>query len=307
MVMKDGKFSTKRGATLPLSVLPDIDSEQLRTKAVEKHARFNNNLINSATMYSLLYPGCKQVLNLPGSSEPFSLKKYKQELDKPYSRITFYLCSSEHFIESLLEDDSDDDEIIRCTSTIVNDTLTQSEDLALVTPGPQTADENRLDVQSTSSEIFTGNSAISTPTTSKRLSMVKCPICFNQYSLEDIERHADSCSMWLIEDDQLPADEFEPETESSGCLSCSEEDNASQVLSKASMKESIKNKISHVVAIEMSHEEPKRLTIRRKFLWQDFTSARLKNIDPKRKIKVIFAGEPAVDDGGPRRELFSGK
>ena len=192
MVMKDGKLSIKRGATLPLSVLPDIDSQQLLTKAVEKlkHARFNNNLINSATIYRLLYPGCKQVLNLPGSSEPFSLKKYKQD-----SRITFYLCSSEHFIESLLEDDSDDDEIIRGTSMIVNDSLTQTEDLALVTPGLQTADENRLDVQSTSSEIFTGNSVISTPTTSRRLSMVQCPICFNQYSFEDIERHADSCSM----------------------------------------------------------------------------------------------------------------
>ena len=44
---------------------------------------------------------------------------------------------------------------------------------------------------------------------------------------EDIERHADSCSMWLIEDDQLPADKFESETERPGCLSCSEEDNAS--------------------------------------------------------------------------------
>ena len=143
MVMKDGKLSIKRGATLPLSVLLDINSQQLLTKAVD-----NNNLINSATIYRLLYPGCKQALNLPGSSEPFSLKKYKQELDKPkpYSRVTFYLCSSEHFIESLLEDDSDDDEIIRGTSMIVNDSLTQTENLALVTPGLQTADENRLDV-----------------------------------------------------------------------------------------------------------------------------------------------------------------
>ena len=39
-------------------------------------------------------------------------------------------------------------------------------------------------------------------------------------------------------------------------LICSEEDNAYQFLSKASMKESIKNKVSHVVAIEISHEEP---------------------------------------------------
>ena len=62
--------------------------------------------------------------------------------------------------------------------------------------------------------------------------MVQCLICFNQYSFEDIERHADSCSMWLIEDDQVPADEFESETESPGCLSCSEEDNAYQFCQK---------------------------------------------------------------------------
>ena len=30
-------------------------------------------------------------------------------------------------------------------------------------------------------------------------------------------------------------------------------------------------------------------------------------ITPTTRIKVVFAWEPAVDDGGPRRELFSGK
>ena len=132
----------------------------------------------------------------------------------------------------MLEDDSDDDEIIRCTSIVVNDSPTQSEELALVTPGPRAIDENKLDTESTSPEIFIGNSAIPTHTTPKHVSMVQCPLCFNQYSFEDSERHADSCFVWLIEDDQFPADEFESETESPECLSCSEEDNASQVVSK---------------------------------------------------------------------------
>ena len=30
-------------------------------------------------------------------------------------------------------------------------------------------------------------------------------------------------------------------------------------------------------------------------------------IDPKSSLKVVFTGEPAVDDGGPKRELFSGR
>ena len=30
-------------------------------------------------------------------------------------------------------------------------------------------------------------------------------------------------------------------------------------------------------------------------------------IDPKSSLEVVFTGEPAVDDGGPKRGLFSGK
>ena len=30
-------------------------------------------------------------------------------------------------------------------------------------------------------------------------------------------------------------------------------------------------------------------------------------VQPKSTLKVVFSGEPAVDDGGPRRELFSGE
>ena len=50
---------------------------------------------------------------LPGSNKPFTLKRYKEEIDKPYSRITFYLCSSSDYFDSVLGDfdlDSDSDE-----------------------------------------------------------------------------------------------------------------------------------------------------------------------------------------------------
>ena len=42
--------------------------------------------------FVLLYPDNSVVNLLPGSSEFFSLKEYKKDLGKPYSRITFCLC-----------------------------------------------------------------------------------------------------------------------------------------------------------------------------------------------------------------------
>ena len=50
---------------------------------------------------------------LPGSAEPFTFERYKEEIDKPYSRITFYLCLSSDYFESVPHDfdlDSDSDE-----------------------------------------------------------------------------------------------------------------------------------------------------------------------------------------------------
>ena len=63
--------------------------------------------------YQLLYADKNKVNTLPGSDEPFTLKRYKEEMDKPYSRITFYLCSSSYYFDSVLGDfdlDSDSDE-----------------------------------------------------------------------------------------------------------------------------------------------------------------------------------------------------
>lgn len=51
-----------------------------------------------------------------------------------------------------------------------------------------------------------------------------------------------------------------------------------------------------------------RVNIRRKHIWSDFKQARKKfNLLPSNKIKIVFLGEAAADDGGPRREFFSGR
>ena len=59
-------------------------------------------------------------------------------------------------------------------------------------------------------------------------------------------------------------------------------------------------------------EAVNRVSIRRRFVFKDYIAAReklrqRKRFNPKGQLKLTFIGEPAVDDGGPRREFFSGR
>jgi hypothetical protein len=56
----------------------------------------------------------------------------------------------------------------------------------------------------------------------------------------------------------------------------------------------------------LNKDEYLRVKVRRKFAWRDFKmkAARYTPNDWKCKLKVQFVGEPAVDEGGPRREFF---
>ena len=86
--------------------MPDVTSEDLLDKAVEKHSRFHKDVVesNNKALYQLLYADKSIVSSLPGSDEPFTLKRYKEEIDKPYSRITFYLCPSSDYFDSVMAD-----------------------------------------------------------------------------------------------------------------------------------------------------------------------------------------------------------
>ena len=47
-----------------------------------------------------------------------------------------------------------------------------------------------------------------------------------------------------------------------------------------------------------------RITVRRGHILDDTVVALRSNFDEKKHIRVRFLGEPAVDEGGPRREFF---
>ena len=78
--LKNGGLSVKRGVTLPVTVSPKSNSEDLLKRAVDKDNRFNNNLISSTlpSSYRLLYHDKSELKTLPGSDEKFVLQRYKE-------------------------------------------------------------------------------------------------------------------------------------------------------------------------------------------------------------------------------------
>ncbi len=298
MIMKDGKLSIKRGATLPLTVTPSIGSQELLTKAVEKHTRFNQNLVDRTKIYRLLYADNKEVTTIPGTEEPFTLKKYKEEIDKPYSRITFFLCSSTDLFESRFESDSSDEELLSSSMHITPQNLTRS----MKEGNPSVRNVSVIDVDEECAQSISVISSAAAGSSNcseldePKLHHTQCPICLESYPLSEIETHANNCSMWLLEEDDFSSGLSEPNAE----LTLER-----TIPPSATPKQVLMEEVSHLAETVLS-DQTKRLTVRRKFLWQDFKDARQKKITPKDRVKVVFSGEPAVDDGGPRRELFSG-
>ena len=72
MILRDGGLIAKRGITLPITVRESIGAEELLEKAVEKHHRFNRDVVRSGSkvFYHLQY-GKKQ--NLDSSKKSIGL------------------------------------------------------------------------------------------------------------------------------------------------------------------------------------------------------------------------------------------
>ena len=120
IVLKDGVLTMKRGSTLPVTVPQTIGPDDLLEKAVEKHSCYNKDVIRSTdkAFYRLLYPDKSVVHTLPGSNQPFTLQRYKNDIGKPYSKLTLFLCTSADYHDSLYYDfdsSSDNDELSDAT------------------------------------------------------------------------------------------------------------------------------------------------------------------------------------------------
>ena len=105
-------------STLPLTIPATVTYENLLAKVVEKHHRFNKGIIkhDRKSSYDIFYGDKSRATYLPGCNEPFTLKRYKKEIDKPYMRITLRL-SSDHFTSIWNNFDHDYDTEESCSDT----------------------------------------------------------------------------------------------------------------------------------------------------------------------------------------------
>ena len=148
------------------------------------------------------------------------------------------------------------------------------------------------------------------------LTGVVCPTCHAKFPVQEIETHADLCaetstclpaSRRLYDNLMDTEDHVVTEGETVGDVS---EHDSDVGLEDNDSLDMLRDKLVQVISklkvgLDMRQN---RLHIRRKKIWNDFLESRhLKWFKLQNKWKITFVGETAIDDGGPRREFFTGK
>ena len=293
-----------KGRSLPIAVNPIINATELLQEALTKHSKHFRSFNGNTNEYVLLYPDNTVVNLLPGSSQFFSLKDYKEDLGKPYSKMSLHLCKLECLRKSEAELKSDDD-------------LTESEDINITSPGHSDSEcaissINNIGCYTQSLLPYLCNADASADTIHNQSPehkevKARCPTCYLDFPRSEIEAHADDCAeqfdpVGTVNVDLelgTPDDQDEPVSEQVSVI-----DNGSGKLEK--IREVISNLRQYVDMKNIN-----RISIRRRYAYQDYVDAvarqkRRKRFNQNGMLKVTFIGEPAVDDGGPRREFFSG-
>ena len=198
-----GSLRRCRGKTLPVKVLPSSGADVILEKGVKKHANHDKN-VHENTQYVLLYPDCTQVINLPGTNEPFDLKKYREDIGKSCQRITLFIAKKTDKIFAELhtidndnsEDDSDAELSLGINSS--TESTVQSEHQTIFSPSDcKPVEVVAIDDPSCSDSLSSQSLPKDTDSQCGQeqliARMVECPHCFQLFPIENIADHADLC------------------------------------------------------------------------------------------------------------------
>ena len=166
----NGRLKKMKGRTLPLMVPTNITAGELLKAATAKHGRHFKQF-NPQESYFLLYPDQTVVSTLPGSSEPFVLNQYKEELGKPFSKLYLWLCSTSDMENLTGDSDSDSSE-----------------------PGPSFLMVEGVEERGVSQKPNYGTSNSEVEAKACHPAGGTCPTCYRVFPLEEIEQHADLCA-----------------------------------------------------------------------------------------------------------------
>ena len=126
---------------------------------------------------------------------------------------------------------------------------------------------------------------------------VECPTCFNKYPVDEILEHADICASHIFDFGSSNISGQDDSQLEQIATDCWNDDDIDQPTFQSLIYKAKEN---------METDQPIRVNVRRKTMWDDFTHERARRFKPEQMLKVVFVGEPAIDDGGPRREFLSG-
>ena len=86
-----GVLTRVRGSKLSITVDRDMSVDQILSIAKTKHSA-HDQFFCGLEDYQVVYPDLKVVHFIPGTDKKFTVRGYKQELMKPYSKLDLYLC-----------------------------------------------------------------------------------------------------------------------------------------------------------------------------------------------------------------------
>ena len=85
------KYSSFTGKVLPVRTVPTINKVELLEKSIDKYS--HDRSFAPYQGYTLTYLDGTEIFTIPGKpNESFTLERYKNEVGKPYNRITLYLA-----------------------------------------------------------------------------------------------------------------------------------------------------------------------------------------------------------------------
>ena len=309
----DGVLVKVKSRTITLAIDEDSDVDTLLAKAIEKHTRHHQQFERDIK-YVLLYHDMSMVKNLPRSNTPFVLSKYQKDLLMPYSKIYFWLCSQADFESSLSEESSDTElEMIQVKSAADPEQCSTAQSSSM--SNTTSSNEAKNNVRQGTQLSFCETLALHPPNVSSRISSRsdkqelidnylvshQCPTCLKFFSRAEIEVHADVCAEnWI--------DPIGDCGDSVAICDSGEETLTADELSVLESEPEVRRDIIKKINSSLKRTSINRITIRRREAFQDYLEARRKKWFKEGAVLTIsFAGEPAVDGGGPRREFFTGK
>ena len=238
-----------RGKILPLKVGMHSSAEDILKLAMQKRKNYDRSF-RSDQNYYLAYPDGRKVESIPGSTEKFTLSKYKEDLGKQYSRITLYIANAQEQIISISDSEEDSLPSINCN------VKTKLENISFIKTKNAPAEIDNSPCTSKEAEV-----------NSPHRPEIRCPICNKSFTMDVIENHANAC----LNEKETPFTCYgEYNCEENECIINDQVIEITNSISSTASQNEITIQVRKAIAEVSCQEDSININIRRNFSFHDF-------------------------------------